>query len=97
MKCWIEIYQDRGLIYKERIWLWYVKDRSWELNAKSRERQLNFKIACLVKALPVIDLDRIQIIIMFKSKMNNDHSNWVLKGSVDNSGGDNAHIAGSVL
>ncbi len=87
MKCCIEIYYDKGLIYKERVWLWYVKDRSWELNAKSRERQLNFKISCLMKALPVIDPARIQIIVTFKSKMN-DHTNWVLKGQMDDGGGD---------
>lgn len=70
MKCWIEIYRDRGIIYKEQFWLWDVEKRSWELNAKSRERQLNLMIGRLVKAIPFYDPDHTKIYVTFKSKMN---------------------------
>jgi hypothetical protein len=83
MSCWIEIYQDRRLIHKENIWLWYLKGRPWEQGVQSRERQLNKKIERLLKSIAIIDTSNIQVFIKFKSKMNNDHTNRVLQRSVD--------------
>lgn len=88
MKGWIEIYQHSRLIFKDRIWLWDVNDRSWELNVKSRERQLNLIIDRLIKAMPFYDPDHTKIFVTFKSKMNNDNQGRLLEEQMDDGGGD---------
>lgn len=70
MRGWIEIYHYRRLIYKERFRLWEVDEFTWEQKAQSRERQLNNKIARLIKSMPFYDPTLTQIFVTFKSKMN---------------------------
>lgn len=70
MTGWIEIYQYNRLVFKDSFWLWDVNDRTWKLNVKSRERQLNLIIDRLTKAMSFYDLDHTKIFVTFKSKMN---------------------------
>lgn len=87
MTCLVEIFHYGIPVYRNQVRLYDVEEMSWEDQAKSRERQLNLKIDRLIMKIPFYDKDLTKIFITFKSKMD-DHSNWVLKGEVDDGGGD---------
>jgi hypothetical protein len=66
----IEIYHFERLIYVDRIRLWEVQEMPWEMQAQSRERQLNAKVTRLIKAMPFYNPDQTKIFVTFNSKMN---------------------------
>jgi hypothetical protein len=97
MTGWIEIYHYNTLVCRHRFFLWDVLGRTWEIQVKSRERQLKQKIEQLLLGLSISASRDTTIFVKFKSKMNNDHTNGILEGSIDNAGGDSVNPTSGVL